>query len=241
MKDYVVIIPARIGSTRLPNKPLIDIHGKPMILHTLDRAYEAVEKERVFIATDSKVISDVCTLAGANVIMTSDKCLTGTDRVAEVACKLPAKSYINLQGDEPMMDPSNILKVIEASQKSPNSIINAWAWIKSEAEFRSRSIPKVVIRRDGRLMYMSRAPIPGTKADTFTFSRKQVCVYGFPRESLVAFSQNNGKAEHENSEDIEILRFLEMGWEVEMIELSGNFRAVDTPEDLSYVTARLRN
>ena len=233
--DYVVVIPARLGSSRLARKPLAEICEKSMIEHTYDRALEAVPAEKVFIATDSKEIMQVCEKFGAQVLMTSSDCLTGTDRIAEFAQKVSADVYINLQGDEPLMEPDNIKAVIKAGLAAPTSIINGWAWIETEAEFRSRTIPKVIVRQDGRMMYMSRAPIPGTKDNSFQFARKQICVYSFPRKALDAFAKNGGKTSHEEAEDIEILRFAEMGWDVQMIELSGTSIAVDTPEDLERV------
>lgn len=233
--DYAVVIPARLESTRLPRKPLLDICGKPMIIHAWECALKAAPAEKVWVVTDSDEIADVCRAAGAQAMLTSQDCLTGTDRVAEFAEQVAADVYVNLQGDEPLMPAESIRTVIEASCAYPDEIINGWAWIEDEAEFRSRTVPKVVLREDGRLMYMSRAPIPGTKADTFAFSRKQICVYGFPREALRAFAANGGKTAHEAAEDIEILRFSEMGWDVRMLELSGDSVAVDTPADLERV------
>ncbi len=235
MTDYAIVIPARLGSTRLAQKPLLDIGGKPMVIHTWERGIEAAPAERVYVATDSEEIMEICAKYGAQSVMTSEGCLTGTDRVAEFATKVVKDVYINLQGDEPLMPAQSIRDVIDMSCANPNQIINGWAAITEESEFRSRTVPKVVLQEDGRLMYMSRAPIPGTKSDTFTFSRKQICVYGFPRESLAAFAARGAKTEHEDAEDIEILRFLEMGWTVQMIELSGESIAVDTLEDLGRV------
>jgi len=237
LKDYIAAIPARIGSSRLPRKPLVDICGKTMIERTYEAAIAVLPKDLVYIATDSEEIEAVCKTFGANVLMTSPNCMTGTDRMAEVAEQIPAKTYINLQGDEPLMAGDNIRNIVAAAQKSPDSIINGWAWIEDEAEYRSRTVPKVAIREDGRLMYMSRSPIPGTKSDEFKFSRKQICVYAFPRAALKDFASRTEKTAHEGLEDIEILRFVEMGWEVSMIELPDGSVAVDTPDDLEKVRA----
>ena len=206
-----------------------------MLEHTHAQALEAAPAEKVFITTNSSEILDECKKFGAQTVMTSSDCLTGTDRIAEFAQKVYADVYINLQGDEPLMEPVDIKAVIKAGLAAPTSIINGWAWIETEAEFRSRTIPKVIVRQDGQMMYMSRAPIPGTKDNSFQFSRKQICVYSFPRKALADFAKNGGKTPHEEVEDIEILRFAEMGWEVQMIELSGTSIAVDTPEDLEWV------
>lgn len=239
MTDYALVIPARLGSTRLSRKPLLDIGGKPMVIQTWERGIEAAPRENVYVATDSEEIMDICAHYGAQAVMTRMDCLTGTDRVADFATKVVRDVYINLQGDEPMMPPQSIRDVITQSCANPSHIINGWAPITAESEYRSRTVPKVVLREDGRLMYMSRSPIPGTKSDVFTFSRKQICVYGFPRAALEAFAKRGEKTPHEDAEDIEILRFVEMGWDVRMIELSGLSIAVDTLEDLDKVRAAM--
>jgi 3-deoxy-manno-octulosonate cytidylyltransferase (CMP-KDO synthetase) len=239
MTDFAVVIPARLGSTRLAQKPLMDIDGKPMVIHTWERGVEAAPADQVYVATDSEEIMEVCAQYGAQAVMTASDCLTGTDRVADFAKKVVRDVYINLQGDEPMMPASSIRAVIDASLANPDQIVNGWAPITDEAEYRSRTVPKVVIREDGQLMYMSRSPIPGTKSDKFLFSRKQICVYGFPIASLEAFAGRGAKTAHEEAEDIEILRFVEMGWTVRMIELSGASIAVDTFDDLERVRASI--
>lgn len=232
------IIPARIQSVRLPQKPLVDILGTPMVLRTWRQTVQAAGDARaVYIATDDARIADVCMAGGAQVIMTSPNCLTGTDRVAEAAKYIKADIFINVQGDEPLMPPSDIVAVAEAARTAPDSIINGWCWIENEAMFRSPSVPKVIIAQDGRLLYMSRGPVPASKDGAFHFARRQVCVYAFPRAALDAFASVSAKAEHEQIEDIEILRLLEMGFEVRMIELSAHSIAVDTPADLERVRA----
>ncbi|GAB5459473.1 MAG: 3-deoxy-manno-octulosonate cytidylyltransferase [Henriciella sp.] len=235
MHDYLIVIPARLGSTRLPRKPLADINGKPMLQHTVERALEVAPREQVFIATDSEEVRDLCQGFQVQVEMTSSACLTGTDRVAEFATRHPAQIYVNLQGDEPFMPAENIRMIVEAGLAHPTEVVNGWSWIDKEEDWRSRNVPKVIIREDGTLMYMSRAPIPGNKSDTFEFARRQVCVYSFPAKALKDFIAKPRKTEHEAIEDIEILRFVEMGFQVRMIELEGGFISVDTPEDLRLV------
>ena len=239
MRDFVVVIPARLNSGRLGRKPLADICGKPMILHTHARALEATSNDNIFVATDSTEIMAVCKAAGINSIMTSEKCLTGTDRIAEVALKIKSKVYINLQGDEPIIDSVNISKMIEAGLQEPDLIINGWASIYKKKEYFSRTIPKVMIKSNGDLMYMSRSPIPSNKLNEFIEAKKQICVYSFPINALQFLQKNSHKSPIEEIEDIEILRFLEMGWRIKMIELLGNSIAVDTPQDLELVRKKM--
>ena len=238
-KDFIVVIPARIGSGRLARKPLADICGKPMIVHTYERALEATNPENIFIATDTKEIMRVCQKVGARSVLTSKSCKTGTDRVAELSKIIKAKCYINLQGDEPLMDSKNIKKMITSSIEYPDKIINGWANIKTKKEYFSRTIPKVVLKNQDSLMYMSRSPIPGNKKNEFINAKKQICVYSFPHTALEFILANPFKAPVEDIEDIEILRFLEQGWDIKMIEMCGNSIAVDTPSDLQRVRKKM--
>jgi 3-deoxy-manno-octulosonate cytidylyltransferase (CMP-KDO synthetase) len=235
-----VIIPARLKSTRLPNKPLINILGKTLLQRTIEQTLKAVEHDSLYVATDSFEIVEHCNELGVNVILTSESCLTGTDRVAEVACKIDGDIFINVQGDEPLMDPDDITKVIALAKKHPDRIINGMAPIDSKNDFLSKSIPKVVTRSDGRLLYMSRAPIPGSKSGEFYLAYRQICVYAFPKDVLLKFASVKEKLLFESVEDIEILRFLELGFEVQMVLLSSNSIAVDHPEDVERVIAILK-
>jgi 3-deoxy-manno-octulosonate cytidylyltransferase (CMP-KDO synthetase) len=241
MQNYLIVIPARYESSRLPGKPLIDLMGKSMILRTYEKCIEVVPKANVIVATDDVRIYDHCLNHSIGVLMTSDSCLTGTDRVAEVAQVIKAEYYINVQGDEPLFNSNDILKVLESIKSNDGKIINGYCSIKSSEEFFSTSIPKVVFRPDGRLLYMSRSPIPGNKNGDFVKGNRQVCVYAFPQEALKNFSEQKTKTALEEEEDIEILRFLEMGYEVFMIELSDDSIAVDNPNDVEKVLNRLRN
>jgi 3-deoxy-manno-octulosonate cytidylyltransferase (CMP-KDO synthetase) len=154
----------------------------------------------------------------------------------EVAQNTKAEVYINVQGDEPLIKPSDIQIVLKAAENNPHAIFNAMCSIVDEKDFRSPNVPKVVARPDGRLLYMSRAPIPTNKAHEFKGAMKQVCIYAIPREALLAFGRHSKKTPLETTEDVEILRFLELGHEVRMLPVSGSSIAVDTPENLNDVT-----
>lgn len=235
MKDFVIVIPARIGSGRLARKPLADIGGKTMIVRTFDQAAKATSPDNIYVATDSIEIINECNKYGIQSLLTSTNCLTGTDRVAEFATKVIAKCYINLQGDEPLMDPENISAMISAALKNPDLIINGWCEITNSRDYTSTTIPKVVLKEDNTLMYMSRSPIPGNKLNEFAGAKRQVCIYSFPPTALDFLRKNPTKSPVENIEDIEILRFLELGWNIKMIPLTGQSIAVDTPDDLKKV------
>jgi 3-deoxy-manno-octulosonate cytidylyltransferase (CMP-KDO synthetase) len=239
MNKYIVVIPARMASSRLPGKPLIDINGLSLIRRTYLQTIKAVDPGLVYVATDHKDIVAHCNQLGMQVVLTSPDCLTGTDRVAEVAAAIDAEYYINVQGDEPLMNPDDILRTIDAINSFPGDVINGYASVKEGDLYLSLTIPKVVFRPDGRLLYMSRSPIPGNKTGKFIKSWRQVCVYAFPKNALMQFAELKNKTPLEGMEDLEILRFLEMGYEVRMIELSQDSIAVDTPEDVEKVIAVL--
>jgi 3-deoxy-manno-octulosonate cytidylyltransferase (CMP-KDO synthetase) len=238
---YIVVIPARYQSSRLPGKPLIKLDGIPMLVRTYQQCLKAVDASLVYVATDDERIRTVCEQYNIKVVMTSDQCLTGTDRVAEVAKLVNANTYINVQGDEPVFDPADLTALITKATQYPDEVINGYCQITDEAMFRSQTIPKVVARPDGRLLYMSRAAIPTTKKHEFQKSWRQVCAYAFPKAALQAFSSITRKTELEAIEDIEILRFLELGWEVRMIPMSDNSVAVDCPEDIERAEAAIRS
>lgn len=237
--NAAIVIPARFQSTRFPGKPLAMIAGRPMLDRVHERCAAAVGGERVFVATDSDTIRTHCERSGFRCVMTAESCLTGTDRVHEAGASIDADILINVQGDEPMIDPKDILAVIDESRRSPGVVINAMCPITDEADYRSVNVPKVIASPEGRLLYMSRAPIPASKDARFHGAMRQVCVYAFPRAALAAFASAPRKSPAEAIEDIEILRFLEMGIEVRMIEVSGASLAVDVPGDVAKVEAAL--
>jgi 3-deoxy-manno-octulosonate cytidylyltransferase (CMP-KDO synthetase) len=237
--SFLVVIPARLASTRLPRKPLVSILGKTLIQRTCEQVEMAVSRENFLVATDSVEIFNHIEGLGYRAMITSERCLTGTDRVAEIAAATEYDYYINVQGDEPLINPEDIKKVIANIGEHPGEIINGYAVLLEEEEYRSRSIPKVVFRPDGRLLYMSRAPIPGSKVDDFQKAWRQICIYSFPKKLLNEFTATKNKSILEEVEDIEILRFLEMGYEIRMVQLSDVSIAVDNPEDIDKVIKRL--
>jgi 3-deoxy-manno-octulosonate cytidylyltransferase (CMP-KDO synthetase) len=152
-----------------------------------------------------------------------------------VAQHIYADSYINVQGDEPLFNPADLSALINVAKNNPNDVINGYCLIADEASFLSPSVPKVVVRQDGRLLYMSRGAIPSNKELRFAKAWRQVCAYAFPRASLEAFSSCTRKTALEEIEDIEILRFLELGWDVKMVQMSDASVPVDHPYDVEVV------
>jgi len=237
-----LIIPARHASSRFPGKPLVPLLGKPMVLWVAELSARAVGRDAVYVATEDERIAEVVERAGFSAVMTSGKALTGTDRLAEAAAQIEADIYLNVQGDEPLLDPRDILKVLEAKKAHPNEVINGYCAIGEQENAASVNIPKVIFCEDKRLIYMSRSLIPGHK-DAKNAPReyyKQVCIYAFRRDELLRFGSFGRKSTIEQAEDIEILRFLELGVPIRMVETSPGSLAVDTPEDVPPVELALK-
>jgi len=233
-----VIIPARFGSTRFPGKPLVPLMGKPMVLWVAELSALAVGKNHVYIATDDVNIYDVVCSAGFSAVWTNSDALTGTDRVAEAAKQLNYEIYINVQGDEPLVSPKDISRCVELKRRFPEYVINGYTRMSGDEDPENVHIPKVVTSERGELVYMSRQAVPGCKDcgnDASYGYMKQVCIYAFGLQELDHFSRFGRKSILEEREDIEILRFLEIGHRVLMCECSCGSMAVDVPADVARV------
>lgn len=242
MKKFKVVIPARYKSSRFPGKPLTKILGKEMILHVAERALGAVERSQIIIATDSMKIADVVRDNGFEIKLTSVQHPTGTDRVWEAIKDDNIDFVVNIQGDEPMFHPEDLVQIIKAKMDFPGHVVNGMADLMSDENVLNFNIPKVVHDESSNLLYMSRQPIPGSKVneDLSIPFKKQVCLYGFNKEHLEAYANFGRKSNLEQFEDIEILRFFEVGIPVKMIALRGNTKAVDNPEDVPAVEELMR-
>ena len=221
-------------------KPLINLNGVPMIIRTYRQCLKTVTSDRIYIATDDDRINKICLKEGAQVIMTSSNCLTGTDRVAEVSEKINAETYINVQGDEPIFNPVDLKKIIKSTQKNSRLIYGGYCKIKEKNDYINSSIPKVVVSKNEDLMYMSRAAIPSNKKKKFIQGYRQVCIYSFPKKSLKIFLSFKKKSFLENLEDLELLRFVENGIKVKMLKLSDQSISVDLPRDIKKVEKFLK-
>jgi len=238
----IIVIPARFKSSRFPGKPLAKILDKPMIQWVAELSAKVVSRENVYIATENTKIFNAVTELGYEAIMTSEKCLTGTDRLAEIAKKVKADIYVNVQGDEPMVKPNDIQKIIEAKKKYPDDVINGYATIEKDEDVNSINIPKVIFTNDKRLVYISRKALPGfkEKKNEPQVYYKQVCIYAFNRQELLTYGSYGRKSILEQSEDIEILRFLEWDKTIRLVQTSSGSLAVDEARDIEKVEFALR-
>lgn len=241
MADTCIIIPARYQSSRYPGKPLKNILGKPMIIRVAEKANEVLSKKNIFIATDNDEIKNEVTRNGFNCIVTK-AAITGTDRVAMAVKELNYEFIVNIQGDEPLINPDDIKKCIVLKKSNPKKIINGYCFISDNEDPYSRHIPKLVTDSYDNLLYISRNPIPSKKDESAIRDlrfKKQVCIYGFNKYELDKFHQYGRKTYLEEIEDIEILRFLELNMQVKMFKCMQGSLAVDVPSDLIKVEKEL--
>lgn len=229
------VIPARYKSSRFPGKPLALICGKPMIWWVYNNAKKSKYISEVYVATESEIIEKECRALGMNVIITSDEHQTGTDRVGEVARRIPSDLVINIQGDEPMLCAETIDSAIKPFFEKPNlQVSNLMAKITDPVDFINFTVPKVVVNSDNIGVFLTRSPVPYPKGRIDYDCYKQVCVYGFKPEALDFFCKSP-RGRIESIEDIEILRLIEAGYRVQFVEVVSDTIAVDTPKDLQKV------
>jgi 3-deoxy-D-manno-octulosonate cytidylyltransferase len=230
------VIPARYKSSRFLAKPLCIINNIPMIKRTYLQAKKSKLLDGLVVATDSDEIKIYCENENIPVVMTSEGCLTGTDRIAEVAEKEFYDMYVNIQGDEPIIDPSSIDEIVLEYKKYGDKYIayNLYKKISLKNEINSDTIIKTIVNEQDELMYMSRLGVPFNKSKNEPIFKKQVCVYGFTKKALEMFTKRD-KTLNEEFEDIEILRFLDMGYKVKMREVTVDSIAVDVEDDVKKV------
>ncbi len=235
--DPVVIgvIPARYGSTRLPAKALVMIHGKPMIQHVYERCLKSKLLDEVLVATDDKRIFEAVMSFGGNAVMTSRKHTSGTDRIGEAAKNINCDIVVNIQGDEPMISPANIDKAILPLIESGVNVSTLCKKISSSSEISNPSVVKVVKDKNGMALYFSRCAIPFNRDRSKDVSYfKHIGLYVYRKEYLSRLVQLK-PSKLELAEKLEQLRILESGEKIMVVETNIDSHSVDTPADLRKV------
>jgi len=226
------VIPARYASVRFPGKPLAPLAGRPMVLHVLAAARGARRLDSVVVATDDARIAEVVRESGGEAVLTSPEAATGTDRLAEAARRVPGDVYVNVQGDEPLMDPDNVDLVIETLLANSNREIATIALPGiGEAAARDPNVVKVAVAEDGHALYFSRAPIPYARSGAPAY-RKHLGLYAYRAETLSKLAELP-PSPLEKLESLEQLRWLEAGWSIWVGNAVADSIGVDTPEDLA--------
>ncbi|HYW65856.1 MAG TPA: 3-deoxy-manno-octulosonate cytidylyltransferase [Candidatus Dormibacteraeota bacterium] len=234
----IVVIPARYASTRLPGKPLVPLAGKPMVQHVYEQAKRAQTVHRVMVATDDQRIMDAVTAFGGEARMTRSDHRTGTERIAEVAVHEAGDVFVNVQGDEPLIDPVAIDTAVGALLEEPPAQISTVATlIRHAGDIMDPNVVKTVLDFDGNALYFSRAPIPwirDTQQKVHVNYWKHLGLYVFQREALLEFP-TLPQGELEKIEQLEQLRWLENGWKIRVAEVAHDAVSVDVPEDVARV------
>ena len=241
--NVVVVIPARYASSRLPGKPLVSLAGQPMIQRVYERAKLAKQTHRVIVATDDERIVKAVQEFGGEARMTRPDHRTGTERVAEVAAHEAGDVFVNVQGDEPLLDPAAIDTAVAALLEDPQAAISTVATpIKTPGDIMDPNVCKVVLDFDENALYFSRAPIPWVR-DTGTHVQarhlKHLGLYVFRRDALLEYP-TLPQGDLERLEQLEQLRWLENGWKIRVAEVEHDAISVDVPEDVTRVEKLLQ-
>jgi len=237
MGKVVAIIPSRLESSRLPRKALVDILGMPMIVHVFKRCLFSKKLDEVYVATDSIEIKEVVESFGGRVIMTSSEHQTGTDRIAEAAQTIEADIIVNVQGDEALVNPQYIDKVVSALQESPQT--NVAILVNPFNKRNSPSDIKVVLNENNEIMYLSRADIPSDARVENPALLKAYHIVPFRKDFLLQYSKWE-KSKLEQIEFNEYLRILEKGYTIKAVHVDSDSISVDTAEDLDYVIDKMK-
>ena len=239
----LIVIPARYAAARFPGTPLAEIAGKPMIQHVFERAKGSQHATRILVATEDERIKVAVEKAGGEAILTRADHRTGTDRVAEVAAHVRADIYINVQGDEPLIDPSTIDGVAAAMLEDESvQLCTPCSAITQKNDIMDPNVVKVVLDFDGNGLYFSRAPIPWVRDTGATVAArhwKHIGIYGFRRDTLLEFP-TLPPGELERIEQLEQLRWLENGFHMRVVETEYDPVSVDVPADVERVEKILR-
>ena len=229
--DTLAVIPARLGSTRLPEKPLVRLCGRELVLRVLDGVRACASVDRTIVATDSERVVSLVEAAGGEAMMTPADLPTGSDRVAWVAERVPSTYVLNVQGDDPLVVAAHIDPMIEALKKDPETGLAVLAKkIDDPDEISRDSIVKMVFAQDGRALYFSRAPIPHPRSGEAAYY-KHIGPYAWRRDALFAFAAMP-QTPLERMEGLEMLRLLENGGTIRCVETETDCIEIDTPDDV---------
>ena len=231
--QQIIVIPARMKGTRLPGKPLMQILGKSILRRVWDRCQQVHPAEQIFVATEDIEIKNHCEEIGINCIVTG-KANTAIDRIKLFSDDIKADAYINVQGDEPLINPKDILTVLKYNKKYPFRVVFGKAPANRD-EFQDVSKAKVVCDLNGKLLYSSRAGIPINNQGSFIAAERAIWIYAFSKNTLDDYFKYSHQTPLEKIEDNEIIRFLEIGISVYCVDVIGNSWAVDEKKDLKIV------
>ena len=238
----IVVIPARLNSTRLPNKVLLDLNGKSVVQRVYEQCKKARSIDEVYIATDSQKVKKICETFTKNIILTDKKHQSGTDRIAEAIEQIDCDIIINVQGDEPFIEPSLIDELANSFENNNIVMSSAMHQISKVEEVKNPNVVKVTIDNNNNALYFSRSIIPHHRDEWETLVNhhinipsplkfyRHLGIYGYTKDFLIKYSQME-QSYLERLEKLEQLRVLENGYKIKMIETDYNSIGIDTEED----------
>jgi 3-deoxy-manno-octulosonate cytidylyltransferase (CMP-KDO synthetase) len=229
---FAVVVPARLGSTRLPSKPLLRETGKYLVQHVVEQAQRAPGVVRVVVATDDDRVDAAVRSFGGEAMRTRADHASGSDRCAEVAARLDEPVVVNVQGDEPLFEPDDLATLASHAGRPDNDMATLAHPVADARQAASVDVVKVVTRADGSALYFSRAPIPFERASggASPASRAHVGIYAFRRERLLAYARLPAGT-LAALESLEQLRALEAGWRIAVLAATRPAFGIDTRED----------
>lgn len=238
MAKATIAIPARLGSTRLPGKVLLDLGGKPVVQHVWEKVQNMKNAGKIVLLADTEEVRKVAEGFGAEVIMTSPNCRSGTERLASILSNLPGEFFLNVQGDEPFIDVDLLDSLVDRWAETNCELVTAVAKISDPAKLTNPNVVKVVRGSDGRAIYFSRSAVPhlrGVPAEKWLDSGNvwwsHIGVYGYARAVLESHPTMPVTA-LETIESLEQLRFIDRGMSFQTVETNYHPVSIDTLEDL---------
>jgi 3-deoxy-manno-octulosonate cytidylyltransferase (CMP-KDO synthetase) len=239
----IIVIPARLRSTRLPSKVLLDLGGKPVIQRVYEACLKATLHHEIWIAADSEEVFNICKGFTSNVLMTKEEHPSGTDRIAEVIETVTCDMVVNVQGDEPFFDAGIIDRLITALQQSDAVMASVCAPVANIEELNNPNLVKVITDVNGNAIYFSRFAVPFSRdreVEDISVYKKHMGVYAYKASFLKEFI-TMPVSFLESTEKLEQLRAIENGYKIKMIEVKGIEKGIDTPEDLELARKKIKD
>ena len=234
----VIVIPARMKSSRLPGKAMIEIMGKPVIRHVWERCAQVHPEKDIYLATEDDVITEYCEKNGMNCVNTGPaEC--ATTRIKLISDQVEADSYLNIQGDEPLVNINDLRALLKYNREHPGRIVFGKT-VCPKADFDDPSKAKVVCASDGRLLFTSRAGIPLDIRGNFVSADKAIWLFAFNKQALDRYVKERRHSRIDKIEQLDIIRFLELNISVYCIDMIGDSWAIDEPKDVAIVEERMK-
>ncbi len=241
MKEKIIgLIPARMGSSRFPGKPIANICGKPMVYWVYKQAEKVKELDEIYVVTEDDIIAEKCAEFGVPYWIEKEETTTAAEKLSYTARKMDGDIYLNIQGDEPLIKPEAIKQVIDAMKTNKDvDYVGLRSKIDTEEEFKNRNVVKAVVDANGFAMYFSRSPIPYTYDSNNAF--RVLGLYGYRADFLKKFADFKRSKLESLECGVEMLRVMENGYRIQLIETEYTTIGVDLPEHIAIIEEKMKN